>query len=149
MVDFEVLAPRLEPEALQQFFDRVEAKLILLSSGGAATARLSSALAKRLEPLGYQFAAGFRVFMGEPQQVTPKTQPGRLLQEAHEIGEASKKEDVQTAWTTSALVFLMSVAGWAAFLAMAVGHTRRIKNGSEADTALESVQVHNADRATG
>ena len=151
VVDFEVLAPRLEPQALQRFFDRVEAKLILLSSGGVATARLSFALAKRLEQLGYQFPEqGLSIVVGEPQQVAPKRQPGRLLQE-HGVKEGSNNESVQAtsaAWTTSAVAFLMSIAGWAAFLAMAVRRARRIQMGGEDGAALESIHVHTVDSAT-
>ena len=144
VVDFEVVPPRLEqPRELQQFFDRVEAKLILLSSGGMATGRLSAALAKRFEQLGYHFPdQGFRVFVGEPQQVAPKRQPGRLLQELHGIKEGPKTEPVQSAWTTSALAFLVSVAGWAAFLSMAIASAKRIRRGSEVVATLESVHVH-------
>ena len=148
VVDFEVQPPKLEPQALQEFFDRVEAKLILLSSGGVATARLAALLTKRCEQLGHQIPdQGFRVFVGEPQQVAPKRQPGsgRLLQG---IEEGPKREHVQAAWTTSALAFLASVGGSAACLAMAVGSVKRIRKGNEVVATLQSVRVHTADGAT-
>lgn len=64
VIDFEILPPRkATAESIQLFFDRVEAKLILLSQGGAAASRLASALVCR------------RISMGEPQQVAPRTAP--------------------------------------------------------------------------
>lgn len=87
VIDFEILPPRkATAESIQLFFDRVEAKLILLSQGGVAASRLASSLVSR------------RISMGEPQQVAPPSAGpdghARLLSEQPE-NVATPSSDAQ------------------------------------------------------
>ena len=102
VIDFEILPPRkATAESIQLFFDRVEAKLILLSQGGVAASRFASALASRFPGLTTR-PRPWHITMGEPQQVAPRRralpveQPGRkLAQEPDNIFAPASDANVQ------------------------------------------------------
>ncbi|CAE8635144.1 unnamed protein product [Polarella glacialis] len=75
LVEFEVL-PGDDADKSQVILDGVESRLILLSRGGAATARFDASLEARLLQAGAAVSKGLRTLLSEPQQLAPRRQAG-------------------------------------------------------------------------
>eukprot|EP00930_Biecheleria_cincta_P062208 TRINITY_DN476_c0_g1_i4.p1 TRINITY_DN476_c0_g1~~TRINITY_DN476_c0_g1_i4.p1 ORF type:complete len:1532 (+),score=276.30 TRINITY_DN476_c0_g1_i4:320-4597(+) len=163
VVDFEVVPPTVGDIAGQQsFLDRVEAHLILLSQGGAATARLDAILTKRLQRAGTAFPkGGLRSLVSEPRLVAPRRQgvgipasamtTGRYLAEdrLELVPEAITDEDEETqeesraSLAAAAAAALGAVGAAGCIVAAALRkHGRWQQESSRGETvALEGVRV--------
>jgi len=82
VIHFEVLPDAsiaLDPRYAQDFLDRVEARLILLSRTNSASEKMNRLLTTRLGTFVSMPPSGIQAVLGEPQQVAPKLRPARSL----------------------------------------------------------------------
>eukprot|EP00441_Pelagodinium_beii_P019083 CAMPEP_0197660714 /NCGR_PEP_ID=MMETSP1338-20131121/51017_1 /TAXON_ID=43686 ORGANISM="Pelagodinium beii, Strain RCC1491" /NCGR_SAMPLE_ID=MMETSP1338 /ASSEMBLY_ACC=CAM_ASM_000754 /LENGTH=1485 /DNA_ID=CAMNT_0043238131 /DNA_START=61 /DNA_END=4518 /DNA_ORIENTATION=+ len=165
VIDFEVVSMDVST-ARQSFLDRVEARLIRMSQGGASAKKLNEAMAKELVKSGYELPeSGLHTLVAEPQQVQPRetiseTRDRRLKE--HEVAgvftdrdgtvtTVFADDDEDTQESSGTLAAILAVLGATAAVAGAVFIATRdswkVGRPKRANVEMESISIHVNERS--
>jgi len=161
VIDFEVVPEDADSTDQQTFLDRVEARLIRVSQGGASAKNLNEVLQNEFVKSGYELPeGGLQTLVAEPKQVQPregfrrlKEQEGpQVLTDGVTVSTvfADDEGDVQENSGTLAAILAVLGATMAVAGAIIAGTRESWKEGRSnrrAHVEMESISVHVDGRA--
>jgi len=161
VIDFEVVPEDADSTDQQTFLDRVEARLIRVSQGGASAKNLNEVLQNEFVKSGYELPeGGLQTLVAEPKQVQPregfrrlKEQEGpQVLTDGVTVSTvfADDEGDVQENSGTLAAILAVLGATMAVAGAVIAGTRESWKEGRSnrrAHVEMESISVHVDGRA--